>query len=496
MKVIAKEHPSLYPKAEHFAFLNIAPTDPEGWEKARKQIEGRSYARAELADVLSSYNRSIGNDAYALANIEKLKENGSVCVFTGQQLGFMSGPAYTILKGITCALMAKAHGAIPIFWLATEDHDVDEIDHAYLLSHLGDLKKYRLRLPKNGTFVEELRLVPEHREVIAAFLQTVGREHLLEEISQEETYCGMMARVMAILFVGTGLIFLEPRILRPFAQTFFLKELEECDRIFSILQNTTYRLKEAGAIPRLEFKEPTNLFLKVEGRFRRKIERRGHAYFVQKHAFNSEELFRLVEESPELFSTNAAARAVLQSILFPVAATVAGPAELAYHHQLLDYHRYHEVPMPWIVPRLSATMIPPLAQKWLNTCNLEPWNPLPHTWQEVFPDMEQGIPDLSQSWKTTAQVLLSDAMPSDVIFRKVDHYLHNLERRVIRGRLKREDIPSHALHYLHNLIHPHNRLQERVLNWFEFQSQSEKNLIQEMLQSVDWKTPGHLYCYT
>ena len=102
------------------------------------------YPRAQLSECLVKYNQLIGNDSSAVQQAEKLAEDGSVCVFTGQQLGLFGGPSYTILKAVSCILLARELGAIPIFWLATEDHDVAEIDHTYTLDSFGNLEKYRL----------------------------------------------------------------------------------------------------------------------------------------------------------------------------------------------------------------------------------------------------------------------------------------------------------------------------------------------------------------
>src|ERR1700722_14421158 len=98
----------------------------------------RNYPRSQLHHLLKEYNQTIGNDQPALENAERILQSETACVITGQQLGMMGGPSYTILKGISCLLFACKINAIPIFWLATEDHDISEIDHTYLLDSLGN----------------------------------------------------------------------------------------------------------------------------------------------------------------------------------------------------------------------------------------------------------------------------------------------------------------------------------------------------------------------
>ncbi|NGX43843.1 MAG: putative cysteine ligase BshC, partial [Chlamydiae bacterium] len=333
MKIISRKTPKIYHETGLSSFLEIPPHDPEGMKKAEDQLAGRKYWRKEISDLLLTYNQSIGNDAVAFQKIQELQNDNTYCVFTGQQLGFMSGPAYTILKGIACLLLAREANAVPIFWLATEDHDVGEIDHTYLLDTLGNLSKFHLSLPKDGRFVEELFLTTKHFKVINEFLEAVELPDLIKDLSGETSYTKMMVHIMVRLFSGTGLVFVEPYILRNLASSFFQKEISECDEIMKVLQNTTQKFVEAGGKGALDVSEGTNLFLKMEGKFRCKIHRDGDGFHVGREKFSKEELLIIVESEPERFSTNAAARPLLQSTLFPTLAYVAGPTELTYYHQ-------------------------------------------------------------------------------------------------------------------------------------------------------------------
>jgi len=108
--------------------------------------------------------------------------------------------------------------------------------------------------------------------------------------------------------------------------------------------------------------------LKMVGGARRKIHRLTDGFLVERKKYSTKDLLSHIENEPEHFSTNAVARTVLQSSLFPTLAYVAGPGEFAYYHQLRDYHHYHNVPMPWIVPRLSGTLITPEAESMLRKC--------------------------------------------------------------------------------------------------------------------------------
>ncbi len=493
MRIELSEKIKLYQESDLASFLGISPLDPAGWEKSLARLATRPPIDEKLIEQILAYNLSIGNGGKAEASIRELGKEGAVCVFTGQQLGFMGGPAYTILKGISCLLLARLHQAVPVFWLATEDHDIGEIDHAYLQDGKGNLKKWHLALPKDGRSVEAIELDPGHLEVVKAFLEEAGAPEIYESLSQIRDYSKMMATLLARLFKGTGLVFLEPRLLRPFSVPFFKKEIEEAFEINSILKDATKRLVEAGGKAQIEGFSATNLFMKGAGGRRLAVKAVGDKFQAGASEFTKEGLLERIGERPEDFGTNAAARPVLQSLLFRTAAYVAGPGEIAYYHQLNDYHRFHGVQMPWIVPRISATMVSPLAEETLRLCRMAPWDALPKTWHEALPELEDGCAMIEEGWLERANGLTD--IPPGKVQSFVQGSFEQFLRRVVHFRLKARGIPSHSLHYLNNCLRPHETLQERVLNWLQFQGQTREDLVQEMLKSLDIRFQGHHFCY-
>lgn len=427
MKIIIRDTPKLYEKSPLEQFLGIPPYDDNAISLSRDRIAGRQFPRTEISDILINYNQSIGNDVQGLENVKKLAAEDSVCVIGGQQLGMFGGPSYTILKIISTLMLAKEADAIPIFWVATEDHDVDEINHSYLLDPMGDLKKFQLFLPRDRRFVEELELSDKDFKVISAFQEFAH----LPTVSNETSYSRYMIKQLLPLFAGTGLVFLEPRLLRPLATSFFQKEIADCDAINRIINNTSEKLVTAGSEKVIDVSSGSNLFIKVDEKYRCKIHRKENGFQIAGKEYSTQELMNLIKNKPMLFSTNAAARPVLQSLLLPTLAYVAGPSEIKYHYQLGDYFGYHGIQMHWIVPRISATMITPQAEKLLRESKLNPW----------------------------------------------------------------DELPQRSFHYVRNLLHPHEKLQERVLNWWTFQSTTKENIVNFFLENVSWKTQGHLYCF-
>ena len=478
MDIEIREHPSLY-----------TSTYEEGREEALRAVSAKSYPRPELIDILHAYNTSIGNDERARQNIAQLTQKN--CVVTGQQLGLMGGPAYTVLKGISCLLLAKELNAVPIFWFATEDHDVHEIDHTYLLDEEGNLKEFKLHFGERRLAVEDLKLTAHHREILNVFARETGLNFPL----QGESYAHTMASFMAYLFRGTGLVFLEPRLLRALSREFFRKELREYEKFVPLLNQAKTELHSKGSSAPLLVSEGPQLFFKSDTGQREKLLAKEGSFYAGPRCFTLSELEKIVDERPERFSTNALARPVLQSALLPTVAYVAGPTEFSYYQQLKAYHAAHGSFMPWIVPRLSGTLITPKGAQFLNKLNLHAWEPIPTHWAELMPELERDLQNVREDWERTLLRLFSEELSKKTIERHMRALIDKLRKNITSKRLHNQEIPSFALHYLRNLLHPHQQLQERVLNWNTFQAKTESNLIQECLQRLQWNTRGHLYLF-
>ncbi len=369
-----------------------------------------SYQRDKLSEILYTYNQERGADDATLRNCQKLKEASSFCVVTGQQLGLCAGPSYTILKAISCLLLAKEKGAIPIFWAATEDHDVEEIRRAIFVDEGGNLKRFRLQFKSSHCFVEDLMLTEQDKKELAALFSYVGFP--LKETYLFNSYARGQISFLEDLFRGTGLVFLEPYLLRPLACEFFAFEREKAREIQTILNKSN---------------EETSLFKKNETGER-----------VRLHIDDKEEI------PLENLSTDVFARPLLQCKIIPTLAYVAGPNELEYLRKLRSYFAFHGIPMPHLVPRISATFIPKKIATFLRQLSLSPWDTLP------------SKDEYEEKWKGTG-------------------------------------LPYSALHQIQGTLFPKNERQERVLNWLGFQKETTENLVQACLAAWDWKERGHYY---
>lgn len=405
----------------------------------------------------------------------------------------MGGPTYTILKAISAVLLARKHQTVPIFWLASEDHDTQEINHTYLLNPYGNLQEFRIKLPHEGQSVEDLLLTSEAIVEAHNFLDTVQKSNWKNLLQKGNSYAESMASLLAHMFAGTDLLFIEPRLLRSLAIPFFKKEIEDASKIKETLESSVDQLKALQKCSTVNV-AATNLFMKTDDGLRRRILLKDGSFIIENQLFSKQRLLTLIENAPERFSPNVLSRPVLQNWLFPVLAYVAGPNELLYLRQLKEYHHFYGITMPVIVPRLSATVIPAFAAQMLTKLDLEPWGPFPTHWDGLLGPYKDQIEDLFQTTSSSGRAAFQDLWPNSGE-QILKHSADKLKKRIFKRQLKKLGLPYYALHYLNNLIRPHNRPQERVLNWLGFQAQSNENLISSCLENLSWNQSGHLYLF-
>lgn len=352
------------------------PPSEAGIEAAAREVRLSAEARRIVVDVLREQNRAFGADAATGKNIERLA-SGAVAIVTGQQVGLFSGPAYTIYKAISAVATAaeltrRGTEAVPVFWLATEDHDLAEVNHTFFNTR-GGLTRFELPVReedagrrvgrvKLGTAIEEL--VGRAAETLqGVFCQDILKA-LRESYNAEETYGSAFGKLLARLLAGRGIIFidaLDARLHRV-ALGVLSGAIEKSEALGDALMARSKELEDRGFHAQVKVtRETTLLFCDVDGR-REPIHRKNGKFSAGKAAFTREELLAALETRPEEFSPNALLRPVMQDTLLPTAAYIGGPAEVAYMAQANVVYREILGRMPAILPRASFTVVePPVA---------------------------------------------------------------------------------------------------------------------------------------
>ncbi len=304
---------------------------------------------------------------------------------TGQQVGLLLGPLYTLSKAVTAVNLAKKLSAeekpvVPVFWLASQDGDSAEIDHAFLLDLDEDLHKLELPLPADVP-AGRIGLENDWVERVTTSLQSVNAhgayrdeavDLLTRSAKRAETFADWFAAMLYNLLGDQGLVIINP--LEPDIAPLFRSVVEtELDRPRAsslAINEAGERLRDLGFAPQLgRGEEATNLFLEEEGK-RRLLRFDGREFYTESNLYTSDDLKKVLDEEPSRLTPAAGLRPVTQDAALPTAATVVGPGELRYFAQLRGVYEAHGVAMPLIYPRMEVTMLEPPARRILEKYDL------------------------------------------------------------------------------------------------------------------------------
>jgi bacillithiol biosynthesis cysteine-adding enzyme BshC len=330
-----------------------------------------------LADVLGRQNAEFGASAATMANIEKLRA-GARAVVTGQQVVLLGGPLLTLLKAASAIARAKDATRIsgvehvPIFWMATEDHDLLEVDQVSLLSKTS-VETFRAGLrvphavPVGGVPLgAEMERVMEQASELLEYAPICDwlRECYLPEGDYKPTLASAFGRLIAKIFADQGLIVIDAssREFHAMGAETLKYAIEHADELQRALIARSEELVRAGYHAQVMVAEGASLLFLVDEVTGERVALRRPSegqWRAGARFFSSEDLLAILEKTPERLSPNALLRPVFQDTLLPTAAYVGGPAETAYFAQsAVLYERILGRVTP-VLPRLSATLIEP-----------------------------------------------------------------------------------------------------------------------------------------
>jgi len=489
-----------------FAALSIAPPRIEPLEPARRQA---------VADVLAVQNGVFGGDEKTQEHIRLLRQGGAVAVVTGQQAGLFGGPAYSVYKAMTAIRLAErmtSEGtrAVPVFWLASEDHDVAEVNHTEFLDSsrrpvaLRDAAHEGSDVPVGQIFfdasIEELRaraLALWPRESAAE------AEEFLSGYAPGNSYAQAFGCLMQRLFAGRGLVVLDPghEALHALSRPLLRRALEEATELRELIRQRDRALDKAGYHAQVRLREnATLLFALVDGH-RVPVRRRGRGFLLEGRGERSaQELLDWLEREPECFSANVLLRPLVQDSLLPTAAYVAGPAELAYFAQASALYDKLLGRMPVIVPRASLTLVEPAVRRLLDRYRIS------------LPDLFRGRssvrarlgerhlpPRLLRRLETTEsriEKLLADtaselqkldptlAGAADTSRRKMLYQFGKLRGKAARAQAARTEVVERHLNSLFHSLYPERALQERRLNFLSFLARYGRELVSRLFEQA------------
>ena len=486
-------------------FEQVALFFPSGNPKIQKSFERRAayldirdYPRESLADTLKTYHTQLGASAETQRMIEELRQKETLVVITGQQAGILTGPLYTLYKAMTTIRLAKeqreklGRPVVPIFWIASEDHDWLEIHKTSFLNSEGKLLLCRLPGDGGGESVGNQR-VPSWGKIEAQLMgmpDSEFRSSVLKQCrkftEQAENLTQWFALTLQWLVQKWGLIFFDPLLpeFKWLAAPMYEQILKMHADVRDALAERTKEWVNLGFVPQIQ---PTggevNLFLSVPER--RAILRSDQAFHLrgQEEQWDLDALNALLAQAPERFSPNVVTRPVVQEYLFPTLAYVPGPGELNYWAQLGEVFTTFGFVMPILYPRLSAVVLTASWQKSLNKEKLtidDVYRGLAeHRERYVREQDTQDIDERLERLRRQIEKGYAELEPLEEIHvnvhdwlirneAKVNFQLDYLKRKVWQAQRKRCREVLNRLQQLEDGITPNHTRQERVLNPLSF----------------------------
>lgn len=477
----------------------LAPThsfDPsiEGFEKALSYRKLSDKARNTLSEVLTEQYTTLTISDLTSNNITLLKDQKTFTVTTGHQLNIFTGPLFFVYKiaatiNICSQLSNKfpEFNFVPVYWMASEDHDFEEIDHTFV-----DGEKYTWETDQLGAVgrfntkgLEELaNEIPGRTEIFkAAYSKSKNLADAVRDYVNE-------------LFGVTGLVVVDadhPRLKQEFV-AIAKDDLMEHTAFEAVTSRSEY-LIEQGYKPQLNPREINLFYLKDD--LRARIEQEGDLFRIVDTdlVFSKDEILDELKAYPERFSPNVILRPVYQEVILPNLGYVGGPAELAYWLQYKEMFDVLKVDFPVLMPRTFGLYLDKNNQRKIATLGLDYANLFDQidVLKKKYVHSHNGRLDLVNEREEikkvyeSLKVLATDIDPTlrqhiEAQLTKHQQCMDNIQSKFIKAEKRNMEDEMAMISAIKDYVFPGGTLQERKVN---FLSINNPNLILNLLNLID-----------
>lgn len=500
----------LYRFEEVERFYRYPPT-LDSAEQAAREIRLDPRHRADLTSELRRQNQDCG--AQTQANLDLLAEPDTVVVATGQQVGLFGGPVFAIYKALTAAKFAaeltrRGTPAVPVFWLATEDHDLEEVDHAWGFSTEGGPQKLQAETKgAKGAAVGAHKItdagLAELENLVRGFpfaaeTMALARESYAGAPYFSEAFLALFRKLLHKF----GLIFLCPmqREIRRLAAPVIEQAIERSPELTAKLLARGRELEQSGFHRQVHVDAETSLFFLFENDVRVALKKQGETYRAGSKCYAGNDLLAELRKNPAAFSPNALLRPVMQDFLLPTAALVGGPAELAYLSQSAVLYESLLGRMPAVLPRATFTILDDGAAKLLERYRLTPTDcfvPAAELEEQIAAslapaELHGAFARSTQEIETAMRRMerrLSDFDPSlqtsfSLSAKKIRYQLEKIEAKTARESMRRNATAQRHAAYLSGLLYPNRSPQERVYGVLPFLAKFGENFVDRVADAI------------
>jgi len=507
-------------------FYPRSPYFQEWMKEEAGKISYDSSRRQSVSAILERQNKSWNASAKTLRNIDRLRR-GAAAVLTGQQVGLFGGPAFAIYKALTAVKLAEQASSagidtVPVFWLATYDHDLAEVNHVSFPGQDGSAQA--LTTPSQSVtgapvgavhFGDEISGLVD--QAVTLLGETEAARWLQESYRQGETLGTAFARLCAKVFADWGVIILDPSDpeLARVAEPIYRATIQKAPELAAALLERGNQLERAGYHQQVKVTESSVLLFTTRNGARLPISRRGEAdqseFVIDGEAvgekLSQEDLLAEISEHPEHFSPNVLLRPVVEDYLLPTLAYTGGAAEAAYYGQAgVVYEKLLGRVTP-IVPRFSATLIEPKMQRLFEKHGItitDVFNGpealrkhiaarhLPQDLQSAFETAKQSFDENFSSVKEKLEKLdktLVDA--AETSRSKMQHQLEKLYAQAARAEAQKGELVSRHAEMISEAIYPNKGLQERGIGGIYFLARYGGDLLHQLYGTIHTDCHDH-----
>ncbi|MFZ2054628.1 MAG: bacillithiol biosynthesis cysteine-adding enzyme BshC [Candidatus Aminicenantales bacterium] len=501
-------------------FFNGNFREIDAFQRQAERVQSRPIPREEVAAVLTEQNKSYGCGPETIGHIEKIIRDRACAVVTGQQVGLFSGPLYTIYKALTAIKLAerlnrqRLGSFVPVFWLASEDHDLAEIDHIALVDKDNRPEEVRCPMPPlEGRVPASNLLLPPDILGCLEQLKSLTRDsefktdivgNLSEAYQPGRSFVEAFARWMTHLFKRQGLIFIDashPRLKELGSGVFYQEIADESPSTRQAI-TASQKLRHAGYDVQVPLHEGIlNIF--YADRERRSIRWKDGAFGIKGLPAPSrkEELLAWARQKPFLFSPNVLLRPVYQDALLPTVAYIGGPGEIAYFAQMKGVYEAFRLPMPVIYPRKSVTVVEKKIDHILKKYGLK----IPDLWRgpaglikdiskEHIPEsLDSALRLILDHVERDFESLEREVLGFDPTLKasvdlakgKMIRQLKFMEKKTRQAARKQNETATQQLHKAVANLYPSQQLQERVFNIVPFLIKYGYAFIEKLGREID-----------
>ncbi|MEM7548148.1 MAG: bacillithiol biosynthesis cysteine-adding enzyme BshC [Bacteroidota bacterium] len=478
-------------------FYNLPPQI----DTFQKGIDAKSsfpeHHRNVLVEALKQQYKYLKVDEAVASNVERLNGKNTFTVTTGHQLNIFTGPLYFIYKIVSVIRICQQlkeqypeYNFVPVYWMASEDHDLEEINHFSLFGtqYSWDTNQTGAvgRMRTDG--LQELcKKLPEKVELFE------------KAYSECDTLAEATLKYVNELFGKYGVVAIEPdrRELKALFSTIVKDDILN-HRANDMVESQSTKLAKLDYRTQI-YPRSINFFLLSEGKRERIISENGHFTTKESDAqWSSEEILKLVHEEPERFSPNVVLRPLYQEVILPNLAYVGGPAEVAYWFQLKPVFDHYQVPFPVVLPRNFALI--------LNKGNAKKFIKTDLSNEELFLDQKTIKDNFLKENAENEFSLKKEKEALEKVFGEIKKKAHDIDQTLegfigaeenksiksldnIEGRLKKaeerkQETALKQIEVLKEKLFPNGSPQERTENFLNFYL-NNPDFIDQLIESFD-----------